>query len=87
MKAAFKYLLFYDCNNMFTAGFTVQYVSPYRYVQKMSKEVEGEDAGQRLNGSCEPRKKKKKKTTNRTLGESLTKYLIMAHCHVIFVFI
>ena len=53
-------LTIYDCNNMFTAGFTVQYVSPCRYVQKMSKEVEGEEAGQRLNGSCEQRNKKKK---------------------------
>jgi len=51
-------LTIYDCKNMFTAGFTVQYVSPCRYVQKMSKEVEGEEAGQRLNGSCEPRNKK-----------------------------
>ena len=28
---------------------------------KMNKEVEGEEAGQRLNGSCEPRNKNKKK--------------------------
>ena len=32
------------------------------YVQKMSKEVEGEEAGKRLNGSCEPRNKKNLQT-------------------------
>jgi len=63
MTAAFKYLLFMtDCNNMFTAGFTVEYVSPCSYVKKMNKEVEGEEAGKRLNGSCEPRNKKNLQT-------------------------